>query len=97
MGADLDVVAYLDASYLRKFLVMITLPDEAEAVRAEHHTRVQHCAIAYCDAAVNRDVGMQGAVCPDLHAVADSAARADAGPLTDTCACPDSRVRPNGC
>ena len=83
VGADLDIVADLDAADLRKFLVTVAGADEAEAVGAEDAAGVQHGAISDGDVFVDCHVGMQQAIVADADIRTDGAVRADAGTLAD--------------
>ena len=79
VGANLDIVADLDAADLRELLVTITGANEAEAVGAEHATGVQHGTVAEDHVIVNCNVRVENTIVADADARSDGTIGADAG------------------
>src|SRR5690606_18342207 len=90
VGADLDVVAYLDPAQLSDFSpgarLAARIRGKTEAVGAQHRAAVHNDPVAQVHAVVKRYAGVQQAVGPDGRAGADDAARPHA------CARPDARA-----
>ena len=88
-GADLDVVADLDAAQLRHLDVLAVLKTIAETIGAEHGVGVDDDAVAEDRAVVENDVRMQDhivaepAIAADDDAAVKSAAGAENAALAD--------------
>ena len=89
--ANLDVIADFEAPLLGKFFIMSGCPvaNVAEAVAAQHRSRVNDHTVAETGAGVNRDIRIQLAIAANTdartnhRACADPTLIADCGAFTD--------------